>query len=209
MRRHLSCKLLLSPRIVEKDLKTILFAQLLLYLKDPVSIPATHQMPNKQKDRHTIDLCSTDRLCWWLTCLVSFLSLLCCSLLSISSGGMGSPEQVWGWALWAGRPGPFLVLSSFLHLALLFWNQTWKTKLGMKINISVSITNWQKYWRNQSIDWINHCKVFISLLCAALIVSNSCGMHFLWGKNSMIYRNFVKLKPCFSPGVTAPVLITK
>ena len=66
---------------------------------------------------------------------MSFLSLLCCSLLSISSGGMGSPEQVWGCALWAGRPGPFFVLSSFRHLARLFWNQTWKTKMGMNFSL--------------------------------------------------------------------------
>ena len=95
-----------------------------------------------------------------LTCLVSFLSLRCCSRLSISSGGMGSPEQVWGWALCAGRPGPFLVLSCFLHLARLFWNQTWKQKEGRYIcNIL----------RNQQpIDWINHCKVFISaIVCRA------------------------------------------
>lgn len=41
-----------------------------------------------------------------------------------SAGGMGSPEQDWGWALWAGRPGPFFVCSFLRHLARRFWNQT-------------------------------------------------------------------------------------
>ena len=36
----------------------------------------------------------------------------------------GSPEQVWGCALWAGRPGPFFVFSFFLYFALLFWYHT-------------------------------------------------------------------------------------
>lgn len=41
-----------------------------------------------------------------------------------SSIGIGSPEQVCGWALCAGRPGPFLVCSFFRHLARKFWNHT-------------------------------------------------------------------------------------
>ena len=116
--------------------------------------------PVRQTDTQTVFLChtwciSTDSKLW-LTCLVSFLSLRCCSRLSISSGGMGSPEQVWGWALCAGRPGPFLVLSSFLHLARLFWNQTWQQKKHFHSSKFI-------FWRNQRpIDWINHCKVFIS-----------------------------------------------
>ena len=162
-------------------------------------------------DTQTVSIChswciNTDGK---LTCRVSFLSLLCCSRLSISSGGMGSPEQVWGWALCAGLPGPFLVLSSFLHLARLFWNQTWQRERRVKNMLVFTLVN-SNFGEisDQSIESIT-VKFSLALLCAGLIVSNSCGMHFLWGKNSMIYRNFVKLKPCFSPGVTAPVLITK
>lgn len=40
------------------------------------------------------------------------------SLARISSGGIGSPEHVCGWALWAGRPGPFFVCSLFRTFAL-------------------------------------------------------------------------------------------
>lgn len=47
------------------------------------------------------------------------------SLALSSLGGIGSPEQVWGWALCAGRPGPFFVCSFFLHFARRFWNQTY------------------------------------------------------------------------------------
>ena len=58
--------------------------------------------PNR-RDRHThtdsFHCHHTFSHMYKLTCLVSFLSLRCCSRLSISSGGMGSPEQVWGWAL--------------------------------------------------------------------------------------------------------------
>ena len=120
--------------------------------------------PVRQTDTQTVSLyhswcISTDRK---LTCRVSFLSLLCCSRLSISSGGIGSPEQVWGWALWAGRPGPFLVLSCFLHLARLFWNQTWQQKRRVKNMFIFTLVNSR---RNQRpIDWINHCKVFISVI---------------------------------------------
>ena len=46
------------------------------------------------------------------------------SFRSSSSAGIGSPEQVWGWALCAGRPGPFLVCSFLRHLARRFWNHT-------------------------------------------------------------------------------------
>ena len=114
------------------------------------------------------------------TCRISFFSLLCCSLRTISSGGIGSPLEyftvlflqtktihiaVWAYGFWskifvlqglrlhhkvnfifvlfydnlnifsylqvcgcalcAGRPGPFLVLSCFRHLARRFWNHTW------------------------------------------------------------------------------------
>lgn len=41
-----------------------------------------------------------------------------------SSGGIGSPLQLCGWALWAGLPGPFFVCSFFLHFARRFWNHT-------------------------------------------------------------------------------------
>ncbi len=64
-----------------------------------------------------------------LTCRMSLRSRRCCSRRLISSGGMGSPLQVWGWALWAGRPGPFFVLSSFRHLARRFWNHTCNKKI--------------------------------------------------------------------------------
>lgn len=63
--------------------------------------------------------------------LSSFFSLRSRSFRSNSSAGIGSPEQVCGWALWAGRPGPFFVCSFFRHLARRFWNQTFnwlKTK---------------------------------------------------------------------------------
>lgn len=46
------------------------------------------------------------------------------SLARSSFGGIGSPEHDCGWALWAGRPGPFFVCSFFRHLARRFWNQT-------------------------------------------------------------------------------------
>ncbi|OCT55350.1 hypothetical protein XELAEV_18002774mg [Xenopus laevis] len=66
---------------------------------------------------------------WFLniffSCLRFFLSNFSSSFLAISSGSMGSPLQVVGWELWAGLPGPFLVFSFFLHLALRFWNQTY------------------------------------------------------------------------------------
>jgi hypothetical protein len=45
-----------------------------------------------------------------------------------SFGGIGSPEQDWGCALWAGRPGPFFVCSFFRHFARRFWNQTCNNK---------------------------------------------------------------------------------
>lgn len=43
-----------------------------------------------------------------------------------SGSGIGAPLQLCGCALWAGRPGPFLVCSFLRHLARRFWNQTCK-----------------------------------------------------------------------------------
>lgn len=62
------------------------------------------------------------------SCFRFFFSILSSSLRAISSGSMGSPLQVVGWELCAGRPGPFFVFSFFLHLALRFWNQTYTPK---------------------------------------------------------------------------------
>ena len=56
--------------------------------------------------------------------LRSFFSLRSLSLRRSSSSGIGSPLQVCGCALCAGRPGPFLVCSFFLHFARRFWNHT-------------------------------------------------------------------------------------
>lgn len=67
-------------------------------------------------------------LAWRSKAFCSFFLLLARSRARSSAGGMGSPEQDCGWALWAGRPGPFLVCSFFRHFALRFWNQTWKEK---------------------------------------------------------------------------------
>lgn len=61
----------------------------------------------------------------------SFFRRLALSLALSSAGGIGSPEQDWGWALWAGRPGPFFVCSFFLHLARRFWNHTWNQKTNV------------------------------------------------------------------------------
>lgn len=61
---------------------------------------------------------------WRSSCLRSFFSLRSDSRLSISAADKGSPEQVWGCELWAGRPGPFLVFSFLRHFARRFWNQT-------------------------------------------------------------------------------------
>ena len=57
----------------------------------------------------------------------SFFSRRSRSLRSSSSSGMGSPLHVCGWALCAGRPGPFFVCSFLRHLARRFWNQTCNT----------------------------------------------------------------------------------
>jgi len=68
----------------------------------------------------------------FLCCRSKLLSNFFCrrsrSLRRNSSAGIGSPEQVTGCALWAGRPGPFLVCSFFLHFARRFWNHTCKIK---------------------------------------------------------------------------------
>ena len=158
MRRILSCKaLFITPTFAWKINPIILWC---------ADCNNKRFGPIEETDTHTDSFhCHHTCINSDLTCLVSFLSLRCCSRLSISSGGMGSPEQVWGWALWAGRPGPFLVLSCFLHLARLFWNQTWKIK-GEALNMHTQIV---KFLRNQQpIDWINHCKVFISaIVCRA------------------------------------------
>lgn len=53
-----------------------------------------------------------------------------------SFGGIGSPEHDCGWALCAGRPGPFFVCSFFRHLARRFWNHTWITKNKVKLNLN-------------------------------------------------------------------------
>ena len=47
--------------------------------------------------------------CCFSSCFINLRSLRLASFRMSSSWEMGSPEQVWGWALWAGRPGPFLV----------------------------------------------------------------------------------------------------
>lgn len=68
----------------------------------------------------------------FLCCLSKLLSNFFClrsrSLRRSSSAGIGSPEHVTGCALCAGRPGPFLVCSFFLHLARRFWNHTYQKK---------------------------------------------------------------------------------
>ena len=58
--------------------------------------------------------------CCFSSDLRSFLSLRSRSLRSNSSAGIGSPEQVCGCALCAGRPGPFFVCSFLRHLARRF-----------------------------------------------------------------------------------------
>lgn len=65
-------------------------------------------------------------LCCRSRAFSNFFCRLSLSFLLNSSGGIGSPLQLWGWALCAGLPGPFFVCSFFLHFALLFWNHTWK-----------------------------------------------------------------------------------
>ncbi len=76
--------------------------------------------------------------CCFSSCLLIFRSLRWISRLTSSSGDKGSPEHDWGWALCAGLPGPFLVWSSFRHLARRFWNHTWKNthKRSKKANVS-------------------------------------------------------------------------
>ena len=64
------------------------------------------------------------------SCFFLFFSSLSCSLRLISSSSSGTPLQVWGWALCAGRPGPLRVCSFFRHLARRFWNHTWKHKIN-------------------------------------------------------------------------------
>lgn len=76
------------------------------------------------------------------SCFLSFFSRLSLSLRSISSGGIGSPEQVCGWALCAGRPGPFFVFSFFRHLARRFWNHTWKEETNI-MNVGYSDIDFQ------------------------------------------------------------------
>lgn len=61
---------------------------------------------------------------WRSRAFCSFFRRRARSRARSSAGGIGSPEQDWGWALWAGRPGPFFVCSFLRHLARLFWNQT-------------------------------------------------------------------------------------
>jgi len=58
------------------------------------------------------------------SCFRRFFASRCSSRLSSSSGGMGSPLQVCGCALCAGRPGPFFVCSRLRHFARRFWNHT-------------------------------------------------------------------------------------
>ena len=67
---------------------------------------------------------SANFFCCFSSDLSSFFSLRSRSFRSSSSAGIGSPEHVCGWALWAGRPGPFFVCSFLRHLALRFWNHT-------------------------------------------------------------------------------------
>lgn len=68
---------------------------------------------------------SASFFCCFSKDLSSFFSLRSRSFRSNSSAGIGSPEQVCGWALWAGRPGPFFVCSFLRHLARRFWNHTY------------------------------------------------------------------------------------
>ncbi len=58
------------------------------------------------------------------SCFRFFFSTRSNSRRAISSGSIGSPLQVVGWELWAGRPGPFFVFSFLRHLARRFWNHT-------------------------------------------------------------------------------------
>ena len=66
--------------------------------------------------------------CCFSNCFNNFFSRLSRSFLSSSSGEMGSPEQVCGCALCAGRPGPFFVFSFLRNLARRFWNHTYQNE---------------------------------------------------------------------------------
>ena len=57
-------------------------------------------------DLPPFSLSNEARRCWRSSCFCRFFSSRSFSRFSISSGGMGSPEQVMGWALCAGLPGP-------------------------------------------------------------------------------------------------------
>lgn len=72
----------------------------------------------------------SERLAWRSSCLRSFRSFRWSSRFKISSLERGSPEQVCGCELCAGRPGPFLVFSFLRHFARLFWNQTYIAAAG-------------------------------------------------------------------------------
>ena len=110
-----------------------------------------------------------------VTCRISFFSLLCCSRLSISSGGIGSPLHVWGWALWAGLPGPFFVLSSFRHFARRFWNQTcnfWQLlKLCVKCCFSLRNQDWvdEDEERVEDEAWNQWCGAILARVGAGFV----------------------------------------
>ena len=161
--------------------------------------------PNR-RDRHT------NRQFSWssrITCILTLIwpvwwvsSLSAAARVSRSPRGVWAPRSRSG----GGRYVPAAPAPSWCCHASSTWPACSGTRPGNKRRGVIYAIFWEI--SSQSIESIT-VKFSLALLCAGLIVSNSCGMHFLWGKNSMIYRNFVKLKPCFSAGVTAPVLITK
>ena len=71
------------------------------------------------------------------SCLARLRSIRSRSRRARSSSEMGSPLQVCGWALWAGRPGPFRVFSFLRHFARRFWNQTCKDNVMWLVKITL------------------------------------------------------------------------
>lgn len=95
----------------------------------------------------------------FLCCRSKLLSNFFCrrsrSLRRNSSAGIGSPEQVTGCALWAGRPGPFLVCSFFLHFARRFWNHTCKIKLVIYCKFIILAYNTAYLYLTYYLFWQN------------------------------------------------------
>lgn len=92
----------------------------------------------------------------------NFFCRLSLSFLLNSSGGIGSPLQLWGWALCAGLPGPFFVCSFFLHFALLFWNHTWKqTNRIWLLSVLKRKHSWRKYFWNENEMFEKWSDIFI------------------------------------------------